>query len=86
MRNRRNLLTRAARRMKPSPFRVKVAVFMLPLLLPVGKNLSQQPAEADGGLAVRPAPRDAATASGAAGNPAASPAVPPAWNAPEPSP
>lgn len=35
--------------LRVSPFRLKVAVFMLPLLLPVGQNLSQRPAGADGG-------------------------------------
>ena len=51
----------ALARLRPSPFRLKVAVFMLPLLLPVGQNLSQRPAGADGGGPHAPhAPRRAA--------------------------
>ncbi|BAM03669.1 hypothetical protein [Phycisphaera mikurensis] len=67
MTGRRLLLLPAPLRLRrPSGFRVKVAVFMLPLLLPVGQNLSRQPAGADGGPLRRAAPAPANSANSAA--------------------
>ncbi len=86
MRSRSNLLLRTARRATPSPFRVKVAVFMLPLLLPVGQNLSQQPAEADGGPAADRVVEAAGASAGGRGNLEPVAAVSPAWTDPEPKP
>ena len=57
---------------RSSRFRLKVAVFMLPLLLPVGQNLSQRPVGAAGGLGT--------AADGSAANPRPDAGVDPPWN------
>lgn len=55
MRTALETIHRFAARFAPSPFRVKVAVFMIPLLMPIGQNLRQVPAGADDHRAVTPA-------------------------------
>ena len=66
----------AARRLVPSRMRLKVSVFMVPLLLPVGQNLSRQPAGADGSRE----PERMAVAEATATNPEQAQAVGPGWN------